>query len=237
MARSLNEIIASLNPAFDPETAVVNQGLAAIPGQQTAELAGLDTAKDNAFGQITQGANRRGMLYSGAPLDEQQRYVGEKFLPARAAVAESFNNKRSDLQLKLANIAQRKTTQAQGILADEQRMDADRADADRKFQLEQQKLRATTSRATTSRAAANPAKGYAKGTDNVGGLSYRDNFGNPITSAQYYEAKGATGIGAIIADLKSSKNPNDIKIAREAESGKYTYDQLAQKFPYVFGGV
>lgn len=237
MARSLNEIIASLNPAYDPETAALTQAQAALPGQQSAELAGLDTAKNNAFGEITTAANRRGMLYSGAPVDEQMRYVGERYLPARAQVANTFAGRQSDLQLKLANVAQRKMNQAQGILEGEQKQDLAKAEAERQYQLEVQKMRQTASRATSSRAAVDPAKGYVKGTDNVGGLSYRDARGNPITSAQYYEAKGATGIGAIIADLKSSKNPNDIKIAREAESGKYTYDQLAQKFPYVFGGV
>ena len=69
-----------------------------------------------------------------------------------------------------------------------------------------------------------------------GGLGYRDGAGNPITSAQYYEAKGATGIGAILADLQTSGNYDDTKIAADAASGKYSYDQLAQKYPYVFGG-
>lgn len=249
MAQSLADILASIAPGYDQERAPVNANLAALPAARAAEDAGLETARTNAFTDVTNAANRRGVLYSGAPIDEQNRYVGEKYLPARAAVAENYTNKTSALQQQLANIAQRQNQQAQGILTQQQQADAEAAY--RAAQLAEQRraneaaqaaanARAAASRSSSggsSRSAGSAGAGYTKGSDSVGGLAYRDSHGNPITSAQYYEAKGATGIGAIIADLRNSKNKGDAAIANDAASGKYTYDQLAQKYPYVFGGV
>lgn len=237
MAQSLAEIMAGLNPAYDPERNVINTQVAALPGAAAADIAGLDTAKTNAFSDITNAANARGVLYSGAPINEQNKYVGEKYLPARAAVAENYANRTSDFQLKLAQIGQRQSERAQGIQADQQKTEADAAYRAEQLRIQQEAARQKAVSGGSSRAAVDPAKGFLKGSDAGGGLSYRDARGNPITSAQYYEAKGATGIGAIIADLRSSKNPGDAKIANDASSGKYTYDQLMQKYPYVFGGV
>lgn len=246
MAQSLSEILAGLNPEYDVERKPINDQLATLPGSRQAEEAGLETAKTNAFGEIKDSANARGMMYSGTPVDESNRYVGEKYLPAKAAVADNYLNKTTALQTQLAQIGQRQSERAYGIQSDQKSAEAKAAADAAALAIEREKMAndLAIARANQARAAAtassrtkDPAAGYKKGTDAGGGLAYRDAQGNPITSAQYYDAKGATGIGAIIADLRSSKNPGDARIAADASTGKYTYDQLAAKYPYVFGGV
>ena len=99
MAQTLQEILAGLAPQYAPQEQLLATQQAALPGQQAAEQAGLDTAKTNAFTDITRGANARGMLYSGTPLNEQNTYVGERYLPAVA----NLKNGYADQGFKLTN--------------------------------------------------------------------------------------------------------------------------------------
>lgn len=234
MARTLQQIVDSLNPTYTPQKDLVNAQINAVPGEEAATEASLNTAKDNSFASITNKANASGMLYSGAPINEQQSYLGEKFLPAVANAKAASTSKLTNLQSQLLQITQDQNDKAYGIQKDEQAAEEKGAYDAAQLQIKQQAAAQKTSKAA---AAVDPAKGFVKGTDAVGGLSYRDANGNPITAAQYYDAKGATGIGAIVADLGNSKNKGDAAIAKDAASGKFTYDQLLKKYPYVFGGV
>lgn len=113
MAQSLAEIMASLNPEYDPQRALVQKQQAALPGEQQAVLAGLDTAKTNSFNDITNQANARGVVYSGAPIAEQQRYVGEKYLPAYAGVKSDYANRGGKLEAALLDVNRSQSERAQ----------------------------------------------------------------------------------------------------------------------------
>lgn len=251
MAQTIDQIMASRASLFDPEKALVNSQIAALPGQQAAEQAGLDQAKTNSFRDITNSANARGVLYGGAPIDEQQTYVGTKFLPAVADLKNNYLNKSSALQSTLIGINQKQNQDATGIQSAQtsaeiaaQKAADDRAYNDRKLQEDraynQSRLQAAATKAS-QKAPADAAKGFVRNLTPTG-LAYRDSKGNPITSAQYYDAKGASGINAILSDLQASSNPGDAKIAQKVATdaryrGSSGYDNLAKDYPYIFGGV
>lgn len=79
------------------------------------EEAGLNTARTNAFGQITDNANARGVLFSGIPIEGQAKYVGETYLPSLANLRGRYANQKFTLQGALAELEGNKFKQAQGV--------------------------------------------------------------------------------------------------------------------------
>jgi hypothetical protein len=69
---------------------------------ESADLAGLETAKKDSFDQITTAANRRGMFYSGIPIEEQASYVGQNYLPGIANLKGRYAGLRGNLYNTLA---------------------------------------------------------------------------------------------------------------------------------------
>lgn len=127
MARSLAEILASRKNLYDPQRSLVNQQLSALPGQQQAELAGLDVAKDNSFRDITNDAVSRGGLYSGMPVNEQARYLGSTYLPARAQVSNTYASNAAKLQAALLGVNQDEANTANDIRTQEMAIDTENA--------------------------------------------------------------------------------------------------------------
>lgn len=126
MARALDQIMAELESVYSPQKDVYNQKLSALPGQQQAELGGLEAAKTDSFNQITQGANRRGVAFGGIPLAEQASYLGQSYLPAVANLKGKFAGLKSDLSLRLAELAAKQRQDAYGIRDYELQEDARR---------------------------------------------------------------------------------------------------------------
>jgi hypothetical protein len=82
---------------------VYNKGIEATNPQESADIGGLEQARTNAFESINTGANRRGMFFSGIPLAEQSKYVGENYLPAVASLKNRYAGIRSNLYQTLAD--------------------------------------------------------------------------------------------------------------------------------------
>lgn len=134
MARALQQIMAELDSVYSPQKDVYSSQINALPGQQQAELGGLEAAKTDSFNRITQGANRRGVAFGGIPLAEQASYLGQSYLPAVANLKGRFQGQKSDLQLRLAELGAKQRGDAQGIYQWEMEQDAAakaRADAAR----------------------------------------------------------------------------------------------------------
>lgn len=84
----------------------------------------------------------------------------------------------------------------------------------------------------TSKASSANTTGYSAAKDKSGGTQFTYK-GSPITAAQYYDTVGnATDLKNFLQNDANSKNAY-----KDYTSGKYTYDQLAKKYPYIFGGV
>ncbi|MBA3678587.1 hypothetical protein H0W80_00065 [Candidatus Saccharibacteria bacterium] len=155
MARSIDQITAELNSAYQPQIDVVNKQMAELPAYYQAQQGGLDTAKTNAFGDITNMASSKGMSYSGMPIAEQSRYVGEKYLPAMAQLKQQQTQQQYGLQTNINDIYSKRLTQAQGLQQQElareeatRQAEAERQQQERQFQ---QKLAAEARAARSSR--------------------------------------------------------------------------------------
>jgi hypothetical protein len=127
MARALSQIISELDAVYRPQKDLYNKQLGTIDPQLQAEQQGLEAVKKDTFGEITSGANRRGLLFSGIPLEEQARYTGQQFLPAVANLKAKYAQQRFNLQDALSKIGQSQYSDAYSMYRDELAMDEARA--------------------------------------------------------------------------------------------------------------
>jgi len=112
MPPTYEQAYAQLGSTYDPQVASVNQQIAGLQPLQDAQQAGLDQAKVNAFRDITNSANQKGVLFSGFTPDQQAQYVGTKYLPAVANLKQTFTNQRTSLLDKINAINAQRSQQA-----------------------------------------------------------------------------------------------------------------------------
>lgn len=155
MARAIEQIMAELETAYAPQKQAVQERMNQLPGYYEAQRAGAETARSNAFQDITRQANARGVVYSGAPIQEQQRYVGERYLPALAQLSGQEGEQRYGLQQALGQLGERQLTYAQQIRQKEMELDEER----RRFDLQMQAQREAEARAARAAAAAGAGGG------------------------------------------------------------------------------
>ena len=160
MARALKQILAELDSVYSPQKSAYSKQIEALPGMQQAELGGLDAAKKDSFNQITQGANRRGVAFGGIPLEEQANYLGSSDLPAVANLKGRFQAQKSDLSLRLAELAAKQRQDAYGIRDYELQEDA-----------RQRELAEARAAREEARRAASSGGGGGGG---IGGFSFND---------------------------------------------------------------
>lgn len=235
MAQTVAEIYNSLNPTYDPYRQLAQQQIDALPGQETAAIAAADTAKGNAFHDVTNQAVARGALYSGVPIDEENRYVGEQYAPKIAGIKTDTLNNRSKLQLGLLDVNKEQGMQAQSrhdtqVEAD-QRVAAQAAAQALEERRYQEQLRLAQTKAA-SVAAKTPKSDFKVSRDKGGGYQFAGPNGEPVTAAQYYAGTGRNWQD--LANFIYSASSND---QLKKDMGVLTPQQLAQKYPYVFGGV
>lgn len=142
MARSLDQIMQSIDSIYAPQRDTIQSQINALPAQADAQIQGLNAAKTNAFSDITAGANNRGVVYSGIPIAEQARYVGEKYLPALAGVQQAQTQQQNTLLGALQNINQDKYKYGQSIYQQELDRDAQAAAQAAKLAEEQRQFNA-----------------------------------------------------------------------------------------------
>ena len=161
MARAIEQIMSELETAYAPQKQAVQERMNQLPGYYQAQREGADVARTNAFADITRQANARGMVYSGAPIQEQQRYVGERYLPALAQLSGQEGEQRFNLQQALNQLGERQLTYAQDIRQKEMQLDEARRQFDAQLQAQ---------REAEARAAAAAAKAAASGGMSLGSL-------------------------------------------------------------------
>lgn len=160
MARALDQIIKELDSVYNPQRGVYNSQITGLDPQQDAEMKGLEAQKQDSFQQITQGANRRGLFYSGLPIAEEQRYTGQNFLPAVANLRGKYANQRFGLMDALAKVTEAQSKQAWGIHQGELQVDEERRQFDERLAAQQRaeaENRAASERAARASAGAGGA--------------------------------------------------------------------------------
>lgn len=123
MARAFDQIQAELDNYYAPSVNIIQKQLETIPQATEAAIQQADAKKDLAFDQITNAARRRGMGFSGIPLDEQAVYASTEYAPAIARVKGDAENRRSGLLEAIYGINRDKLTRAQSIYDNELQRD------------------------------------------------------------------------------------------------------------------
>ena len=206
MARAFDQILAELGSAYDPSATLVQQQIDAIPGSTDALIKQAEAKKDQAFEQITNTARRRGMGFSGIPLQEQAIYASTEFAPAIANVKSQAEGRRVSLIEALNGLNRDRRSQAQSIYDNELGRDFQ----ERQFQeqIRQFNEQQAAARAAAAASAAGGGGGSAgdylaalmgngnqqgqatmtKKADGTG-FAFTDQYGNPISAASYSKLK------------------------------------------------
>lgn len=130
-----NSVYSSLGAQYDPQTQLINQQIAQLAPQQQAQQSALDQAKINAFKDIDNSANSKGVLFSGFSPDQQAQYIGTKYLPAVADLNSTFQNNKTTLLGQINDLNAKRIQQAQGTVSDYQKNQADAAYKNAQLQL------------------------------------------------------------------------------------------------------
>lgn len=249
MNPDLQSIYSSLNSVYDPQRQAIQSQIGNVQQGESAQIAGLDQAKTNAFGQIKDQANANGMMYSGAPIDEQQKYVGTSYLPAIANLHAQTNQNVYGLQTAANQLGTMQTSQANDMYNAKRNYDQQQkayqdqiAQQERQFQQAQQASaqQAAQSLAAqkayyggSSSAAAAPSYSMAQGKN--GGYSFFGPNGQSVSAGAYARANNFNQ--QQLAQLfAQSGNPADHKIAQDIQNGMQL-PQLQKKYQAAFWGL
>lgn len=115
MARTLDAILAELNQRTDPQRSTILNQIAELPKQQQDQEAGLRAQLDAANNNILAGARRRGLGFSGIPLQEQAQYAATEFAPALARNAAQYSQQKYTLESALNDLGSRNYQSAYDI--------------------------------------------------------------------------------------------------------------------------
>lgn len=198
MARTLDQIVAELNPTYQPQVDSLRQRQSAIPGQIEAEEKGLAAKQETAFGDILSGARRRGLGFSGIPLAEQAKYTSTEYLPALARLRQSGNEQKQSLEDAILGIYERRNTMANQLRQGE---------LDRDWQREQFERQLAESR---RQAAASAGNGF---NPTHGDLSQLVNQGNGQQAQQKKFVGNDDLRGRLLYTARNSQNPQERSMA------------------------
>lgn len=167
--RSLKSLIAEQTKAITPQQQLIDQSIQQNDASGAAQIAGLGAQKDTAFSNIEQGAQNKGMYFSGFSPDEQAKYTAGTYLPALAqlqgTIAQTRNSllgKKADLNTDVFKTASNIREADLQALRDwnkmtaEQKFNASEAEKQRAFEAQQKEAdrRAAAAEGAAGRAAA-----------------------------------------------------------------------------------
>jgi hypothetical protein len=158
----------------------------------TSLLQGLEATKTREFSGIESRAAQRGVAYGNIPSQAQGAYLGEKYLPAVAAVKKTQADYISNLQIKLAELKARRAE-----AASEYGFKLRESDIARE---ESAKDRAAS--AANARAAAKPtewqtkmgmSEGYASDLGNLGQIMFKTGWTREQAANELYKSYAGLG--------------------------------------------
>lgn len=169
--RNLNKLVTEIGKSIQPQQKLLDEQIVSNATAGKAQEAGLEAKKVQEFENIEQGAQNKGMYFSGFSPDEQAKYTSGTYLPALAQLQQTIAQTRSELLGKKAdlnsNVFDKAFSTREGDVAAvrdwskmnaQQQFDARQAQLTRDFQ-------ATESSRDRAAAAANAANSKASPAD------------------------------------------------------------------------
>lgn len=236
-ARTLDQIIAELNPTYQPQVQSIQNQMGLIPGQIATGEAQLGARKDQAYENILSGARQRGtgVAFGGIPLGEQAKYAATEYMPALANLRTAGTNQATSLQDAINSINERRDTAAQNIRNIEVNRDyeAEQARITREWEAQQAELSRVESRKTAAaqqaqystmmdlinqQNTANTAKPLLPQItrDANKGYNFTDAYGTPINAKEYvmdYQSKGGALTFRNLLQQMANDGDSNAKIA------------------------
>lgn len=205
-ARTLDQILTELGSVYDPQVQSIQTRMNDIPNQVKQEEQGLQARQQTAFGDILNGARRRGtgVAFGGIPLQEQARYTADTYLPALANLRTASKQQALSLQDAINQINERRSTQAQSIFEGERNF----AEQQRQFDAqlaEQRAARAASNALSPSFGGGSSSPAIAKpNTDPLQQDAYNDVYTRvtKMTPAQVKSDYAATAKSAGFGNLR-----------------------------------
>lgn len=102
--RNLNNLVKEIGKSVAGQKTLIDADIQANQRAGDAQIAGLQAQQQQAFGQIEQGAQNKGMLFSGFTPNEQAQYTSTTYLPALANLQATIAQTRSALMGKKADL-------------------------------------------------------------------------------------------------------------------------------------
>lgn len=109
---ALTDLVSQFQAADAPQQSQIDQEITDNDSSGTAQEAGLDAAKNQAFGSIAQNANDRGGYFSGFTPDQEASYTGSTYLPALAKLQTTIAATKSQLLGQKATLSSNDNTEA-----------------------------------------------------------------------------------------------------------------------------
>lgn len=191
--RTLDQILGELNSTYEPQIASIRQQQGLIPQQIAEEEKGLQAKQGQAYEDILGGARRRGLGFSGIPLQEQAKYSSTEYMPALARLRSQGRQQAMSLEDAILGINERRNTAALGIRQNEQTMAEQQRQFNENLALQKQQM-ALSQRAASGGGggswmsalqggAAAPSAQMKQRAN--GGFDFADQAGKPISAARY----------------------------------------------------
>lgn len=257
---TLNQILSELQPTYKPQVQALRQRQSLIPGQIAQEEEALGAKQTQAFDDITSGARRKGLGFSGIPLSEQAKYTSTEFLPALARLKQSGREQALSLEEAILGVKERRDTTAQSLLQQTRDRRENRRQFNANLALQREQMAAQERQAAASRAASSgggwvptqnaPSGGGKSGSGQKGQVvqngsdfQFYGNSGKAITAAQY-AAKNNMDIRDVLYKMGSAGDQTaaDLynKIGKPQGQGPGTsipFSFWQKKYPWILGGV
>lgn len=181
--QSLDEIIAGLNQAYQPQVDILNTERGGLGAKYDSQRTALDAQKVHGFNTINDNANAKGLAFSGIPMDEQANYLSTQYLPGMQKLTTQQNEDDLALQKSLASINSEKVLKATDLRRQQQTAYETYLENERQraFQAEQSRLERANAAAI---AAANRAASAASATPSVSAADLINAWGDQMYASQ-----------------------------------------------------
>lgn len=104
VVRDLQSLISEIGQSIQPQNQLLDQSIVANDNAGVAQEAGLGAKQTQAFKGIEQGAQNKGMFFSGFSPDQQAQYTSTTYLPALAELQRTIAGARAGLLGKKADL-------------------------------------------------------------------------------------------------------------------------------------
>lgn len=204
--RTLASILSELDSSgYSNQVNTLKKKQSEIPNAVRIEEGALDAKKDQAYGDILNGARRRGtgVAFGGIPLGEQAKYAATEYMPALARLKQSGREQALSLEDAINQIYDKRNAFGYQIKQGEDQLFESRRQFDTNLAFQREQALEQSRQAARAAAAASfsPSLGGLGGgqtpASSAGvfqrkdkGFDFKDAYGNPISAAAYAAGAG-----------------------------------------------